>query len=794
MPMKLSGLEIVHRLGRGESIASVCSAAQISREEFDAWWKAELERRLPVTSGPGPANSAGPVEIVRDTWGIPHLLADTDEALFYGFGYAMAQDRLFQLDYLRRRALGRLSEVLGAESLDLDLVARTVNLGATAEAEWAAMGAEARQLMNAFSAGVNAYIAASADAPPVEFDLLDYKPEPWRPVDSLAIAGELRWYLTGRLPIIAVPELVRRKFGDGPQYQAFIRAEADEESIVPHGLYPSVQRGLESLSGTGGAAEPAPGSNNWVVAGPRTVTGKPLLASDPHIALGAVSCWYEVHLCGGSFNVAGMAYVGMPGVMFGRNEYVAWGCTNNACSQRNLYQEKTDAAHPDCFLFDGQWEPAQTREEVIRVRDAEPVRKTIRSSRHGPIIDELLPPALRSSEPVSLRWLGSDPCGWQEALLGMDRATSAEALREAMRPWIVPTFCLVFCDVDGHIGYQAVGRIPVRKFATRSYLEGWNPDHVWEGLIPFEGMPRLADPPRGFAITANNRPAPDDFPYPLAGVWPAGYRARRIREMIEGRDKLALDNIGAMQLDVLYQRAVDCVPSLLKLLAGAKEPALQQAVEDLRNWDGRMEPDSRAALIFELFFTHWCHAVAQEHFSGEAATLVSAAAPSLAVPLLHGDAINWFGPGKREAAVRSTLAAALDAIGTRLGPDRSQWTWGALHRSQQRHVLTARGDLASLLDQPSFPIRGNPYTVCNTGGDAEWQANLAGGYRMIVDMSVQPPEMWAVDAGSESGHPGSPHYCDQMGDWIAGRYHRLSLDRAAVDAAARHRLRLEPTG
>lgn len=792
MPMKLSGTEILQRLGRGESIASVCVAAQASREEFDGWWRAELERRVPAMTGVCPAGVNRPVEIARDTWGIPHIVAESDEDLFYGFGVAMAQDRLFQLDYLRRRARGRLSEVLGPESLELDLVARTVNLAAIAEAEWEAMGAEARRLLTAFAAGVNAVIEASADAPPIEFDLLAYRPEPWSPVDSLAIEGELRWYLTGRLPVIAVPELVRRKLGDGPQYQAFIRAEIDEESIVPPGHYPSQQRGVEPLAGTGGDPEPGPGSNNWVVAGSRSLSSKPLLASDPHIAFGAVSCWYEVHLCGSSFNVAGMAYAGMPAVMFGRNEHVAWGCTNNLCSQRNLYQEKIDAAHPDCFLFDGRWEPARRREETILVRGADPVRKTIRSSRHGPIIDELLPAALRGSEGVSLRWLGSEPCGWQEAMLAMDRATTADEFRAAMRPWSVPTFSVVFCDVDGHIGYQSVGRLPLRKLATRGYLEGWNPEHVWQGLIPYQEMPQLADPLQGFAITANNRPAPDDFPYPLAGVWPAGYRALRIRKLIEGRDKHSLDQMGAMQLDDLYLRALECVPALIGLLAGETQPALRQAVEELRRWDGRMEPESGAAAIFEVFFSHWCHAVAREHFSGDAAMLVSAAAASLGSQLLQADRIGWFAAGRREAAVRNSLAAALDTLSTRLGADRSGWTWGCLHRMQQRHVLSGRGDLAALLDLPARPVRGNPYTVCNTGGDAEWQAHLGGGYRMIVDMAVQPPEMWAIDAGSESGHPGSPHYADQMDDWLAGRFHRLSLSREAIDAAARSRLRLAP--
>ncbi|HEX7446224.1 MAG TPA: penicillin acylase family protein, partial [Pirellulales bacterium] len=786
--MKLSSSETLRRLGQGDAIAAVCAAAGIDRQQFDRWWRAEIESRVPPTEGVCSGQTAAPVEIVRDAWGIPHIVAANDTDLFYAFGYAMAQDRLFQLDYLRRRAWGRLSEVFGPETFELDLIARTIGLGAIAHREWAAASDETRNLLTAFSVGVNAVIAASADRPPIEFDLLDYRPEPWSPEDCLAIEGEFRWYLTGRMPVFAVPNMVRRKLGDGPLYRAFLQGEADEESILPPGAYLASRRGVEPLP-TGGDPAPAGGSNNWVVAGKRTATGKPLLASDPHIAFAAVSCWYEVHLCGGSFNVAGMAYAGMPAVMFGRNEQVAWGCTNNICAQRDLYQERTDAAHPDCFLFDGRWEPAGRREETIQVRGAAAVTKIIRSSRHGPIVDELLPEPTRTGEPVSVRWLGAEPCRWLEALLNMDRARSADELRAATREWRVPTFSVVFCDTAGHIGYQAVGRIPLRKQPERGFRPGWDAQHLWQGLIPFEGMPQLADPQRGFAATANNRPAPDDFAYPLAGVWSIGYRARRIRQMIEAREKLTFDDLGPMQLDVLSLRAVAAVPELLKLLGEASEPRKRQAVEELRRWDCHMAPESCAAAIFDVFFAHWSRAVAGEHFQGEAADLVAAACGGLALALLHDDAVGWFAPGRRVPAARDAFAAALDTLATRLGADLAGWQWGKLHRVQSRHVLSGRGELAALLDQPPQPVRGNMLTVCNTGSDADWQGTLGAGYRMLVDMSA-PAEMWAIDAGSASGHPGSRHYADQITEWIAGRYHRIPLARSAIDEIAKSRLTL----
>ena len=847
--MKLDAKELLKRLGAGESVEAVCAAGGLSRAEFDAWWQAEMRARVPGQRGSQPAVVNGVVRIDRNRWGIPHVSADTDEDLFFGFGYAMAQDRLFQLDYLRRKAVGRLSEILGPDGLELDVVARTLDIRRIADAEWRQTPDETRRLVTAFSHGVNAVIAASGDRLPIEFDLLDYTPEPWSPVDCLAIAGEFRAYLTVRLPVIFIPELGKRTLGEGALYRAFLEGEADDESILPPGSYPSAPVGTQPVgaavgdpeegvvtgqsctdSARGGAALASQGSNNWVIAGSRSTTGKPMVASDPHIAFAAVSCWYEVTLAGGSFNVTGMAYAGMPAVMFGRNERVAWGITNNICSQRDLYQERTDPAHPGAFLYDGQWEPARERVEAIEVRGGDTVRKTIRSSRNGPIVDELLPAPARANGPVSLRWLGttywptraaqSDEiggaapaghCGWLTALLGIDRAETVAGLREAVRSWRVPTWSLVLADEAGHIGYQAVGQIPVRSVEERGYRPGWDPAHQWQGLIPWEGMPRLSNPERGWIASANNRTAPDDFPYPLFGRWASGYRARRVRQLLEGQAKHSRDDFARMHQDVLSLRAVACVPALLQVLAGNSDAApephdggrgdaalassdrrIQEAAEHLAAWDCRMETDRIGAAIFDVFFGHWSQRVAAERFPVETAALVAGAVAGLATALLAADERGWFADGQREPAIVAAMVAALEELTGRLGPDMTEWHWGQLHKIHLRHVLTQRGDLGTLLDRGGRPVRGNGTTICNTGFDPNWGAAMGANYRLISDLSTDPPGLWAVDAQGQSGHPGSPHYGDQLTEWLNGRYHYLPLDRAAAAQEAVTTLTLTP--
>ncbi len=796
--MTLASKEILRRLGAGEPIASVCGAAGLTRPEFDAWWTAETAARVPAASGTRRAPGGIRAEIHRDGWGIPHVYAERDEALFFAFGYAMAQDRLFQLDWLRRKASGTLAEVLGPDGLELDTVARTVGLRRIAETEWRETPPETRALVEAFTAGVNALIEESRDRLPIEFDLLDYVPDAWVPVDCLAIAGELRYYLTVRYPVIAIPELAKRALGEGRLYAAFLQGEADDESILPPGAYPTRRSGVEPVGRGAGDPEEGRGSNNWVVAGARARSGKPMVASDPHIAFGAVSCWYEVHLAGGSFEVAGTGYAGIPAVFFGRTPRVAWGITNNICSQRDLYQEKTDPAHPGCFLYGGRWEPARERVEEIRVKGAAPVRTVIRDSRNGPIVDELLPAAARHTGPVALRWLGATPCGWLTSLLGMNRARSADKLRAALRGWRVPTWSLVFADADGHIGYQAAGAIPIRSAAERGYRPGWDPRHQWEGLIPFEGMPRLADPPRGWIATANNRPAPDDFPYPLSGTWSSGHRARRVRQMLEATPVATREDFVRMHQDVLSLRAVDCVPRLLKALNGAsaRSPRVTEAVPHLEAWDGRLEVDRVGAALFEAFFPRFCRAVADERFPPEQAELVAGAIAGLATELLDADTVGWFARTSREAVILGAFEATIADLERRLGPDMVTWTWGRLHQIRLQHVLSGRGELGGLLDCPpgggGLPVRGDGTTVCNTGYDPNYLAPMGANYRLIAELASTPPGLWAVDAQGQSGHPGSPHYGDQLAEWISARYHYLSLDRAEVAKTIQHTLTLEP--
>lgn len=806
--------DILRQLGAGESIDAVCHSTGWTRAEFDNWWQRESASRAPRCTGQLATGVRTKATIERDRWGIPHIFADSQHDLWLAFGLAMAQDRLFQLDYLRRKGLGRLAEVLGADALPMDLVARTVGLNRIAAAEWSRLPNETRDVLQAFAEGINAWIEQCHENLPIEFDLLDYRPEPWSPLDSLAIESEFRWYLTGRFPVIVMPEMAKRVLGDGPLYHDFCLGEEDQEAIVPAESYRDLQGPLggdvwsgltqRSREAVGQATgDPAgTGSNNWVVAGRHCRSGMPMVASDPHIAFEAVSCWYEAHLHGGGFNVAGMAYAGMPAIMFGRNECLAWGITNNICSLRDLYQERTDPAHPNCFQFAGHWEPARELTETIRVKGAEPVSRTIQFSRHGPVVNEILPLRESQTDPVTLKWLGAYQGGFLTALLGIDRARSVGEFREALRPWHVPTFNLVVADIEGKIAVQSVGRIPLRKTPERGYRSGSDPDQEWIGLLPFDAMPHAINPSRGWLATANNRLAGDDYPYPLYGTWASGYRAARIRQMIEA--KLAAsanggtsrgftcDDFRDMHQDALSLRAVSCLPPLLAALSDLTDTQIQTAVDILQNWDARVGADQVAPTLFNVFFTFWSKAVADVHFDGATAELLAKQAEGIASRLLTDDPHGWFPDGQRISRIRSVFSDTLAYLVQRLGPDMTAWQWGRLHRLPLKHVLSMHGDLGQLLNHGGVQVNGDMVTVCNTGSDPNWLATTGAGYRLIADLSTSA--LLAVDVQSQSGQPDTPHYSDQLTAWNAGEYHVLPLNRTEAAAIVVEKLHLCPLG
>ncbi len=790
----MSGLSaaVLRQLGQGRKIADVSAAAGLGRAEFEAGWQEELHRRLPRLSGAAPSRTQGRAEIARDRWGVAHITAESDADLYFALGYAVAQDRLFQLDWYRRRALGQVSEILGEGGLVDDTVARVVGLNRIAARQAKALPDQARRLIEAYAQGINAHIEAASASLPIEFALLDYKPRPWTVEDSVAVALEFSYYLTVRFPVIVLPEMAKRHLKEAALIDAYLHGEMGGETIVPRGAYPARPASAAAVSHSAGDPEDGIGSNNWVIDGSLAALGKPIVASDPHIAFRTTSHWYECHLKGGGFDVGGAHFVGFPGILIGRNAKVAWGLTNNAgSSQRDLYMELTDPGHPGQFQFDGKWEKAREVRETIHVRGAASVVKTVRYSRNGPIVDELLGIGAKTG-PISLKWLGDCLASWIPPVLEMNRARSVDSFRAALKPWVCPSNCLVFADVDGNIGYHCTGSIPLRRTPERGYRAGWDPAQQWIGTTPWEGMPQLKNPARGWIATANNPTAPDDFPYPLSGTWASDERARRCREMLEGRPRFDLEAFKDMQHDTLSLRARRAAPMLASLLGNHADPRLTEAGRYFVGWNHRISTDSVAALLFEVFTLTWNQRVARERFPAEIAPTMAGAIVGLGMQLLHDDKWGWFAPGGRDAALAETMRAVIDDLARRLGPDMSTWRYERLHLLRLKHYLSDHGELGRLLDRLGPPTGGSAITVCNSHFDSNYESDGGATCRFIADMSTSPPSFWNVLPQGQSGNPGSPHYCDQSSAWVNRVYHRVSFEGPDASQGGIDRLILEP--
>jgi len=779
---------------RGErSVEEVCRAAGVTRAELDAAGDAYLKRRLPPAEARLRAAVSGPVEILRDRAGVPHVYAGTTPDLYFGLGFAMAQDRLWQMDRLRRRALGRQAEVLGPAYVKSDLLHRTVGIDVIAAAEVERTDEGTRGILEAFVRGINRQIEVCASDLPIEFALLDYSPEPFSPRDVIAILRGMWWSLNGRLENLVVAEAARLLPTEELR-AAYLTPEAPEERIIPPGSpYPPESLPLPAPTDLVAGMGDATGSNNWAVAGRRTTTGRAILCSDPHQAFWLPSSWYEYAVHGPEDDAAGAGHPGVPGLWWGANGDIAWGLTNNAASTRDLYVEEVHPSDPSLYRDGNTWRRLAERTVEIAVRSQEPQRHTLRSTVRGPIVNATLPSVVEGGDPpLSLRWVGQEHLDDVRAAIAIGRARDWPSFRAALRDWSVAVFNFGYADRTGRVGYQCAGRVPVRGRQARGYRQAGEPADAWQGYVPFEAMPRLEDPPRGYVASANNRVVPDDYPYPFYGAWAGGHRATRIKQGVEAKERVGVEDMIALQNDVESCRAERLCPPLLRRLAGSDDPDVRLLVETLRAWDYRYTLDTPAPAFFETLLHAWQERVAAERFPARLVPLVKAQG-GVAARLIESDEVPWFASGTR-AALLETARAAVAEVRRLFGTDPSGWRWGAVHRAHWRHVLSGEAS-ASAFDVGPLPVDGCGDAVRNTGTGVTppYSANSGAEYRLVVDFG-DPTSFRAVQNVGNSGQPGSPHYADQFPCWVAGTYHVVHLDRSKVEGELEGKTTLEPEG
>jgi penicillin amidase len=747
-----------------------------------------LRTSLPETDGRlALSGLAAPVEIKRDAHGIPTITARSGRDAAFALGFVHAQDRLFQMDAMRHYGAGRLSEWLGSATLPLDRFTRTLGLYRLAEQQYALLSADLRAALDAYAAGVNAYLAQHRGAWPLEYYLLRTTPEPWRPADTLVWGKLMALQLAGSF----YRELTHARIAERlkPQDLAVLYPPYPGDAPVTLGDLAALRDlPLDAIyAALPARADPVFASNNWVVDGKHTQTGKPLLANDPHLGLSAPSVWYLVRIETPTTSLAGVTSPGGPFVVLGHNAHIAWGFTTTESDVADLFIEKLDPADKTRYQTPAGPLPFTIREEKILVRDAAPVTIEVRATRHGPVISDLggnyaKVAAEGTVLALSATWLAPDD-KTPDAAWALDHAQNWQQFRDGLKDFAAPQQNMVYADVEGNIGFIAPARVPIRaKGDGWLPAPGWSGDYDWTGYIPFDRLPQALDPPSGRFVSANNKIVPDSYPYFLSRDWDLPNRAARINALLDATPVQSPDASAAIQGDILSPMAKDLLPLMLETRPASARAAA--ALERLKAWDGRMARGETAPLLFSAWLRQLGRALFAKKL-GDAFDSYGGMHPDV-VRLILTKHPEWCEqsaeapPSCGEALARS-LEAALDDLTERYGAAMGEWRWGHAHEAAFTNQVFARVPLLRGLFRTRIAADGGDDTLnraASFGRDAsEPFADVHGPtLRMIVDLSNIAETRFMIAPG-QSGNPFSPHYSDLMGPWREVAY--LTLEGGA---------------
>jgi len=673
------------------------------------------------------------VRIERDANGIPTIHAASLEEASFGLGFVHAQDRLWQLETHRRIGAGRLAEAFGESALENDKFLRALGVRRAAAAQWARTGARARAVVEAYTAGINAFLRDGLRARPPEFVVLGLHPEPWTPEDSLAWAIMMAWDLGGNwgtellrmrlaltLPVARIGQLLPPYPGEAPlavrDYAALYRELRIDGRLGTQALAAAPESGVEGA-----------GSNNWVVAGARSATGRPLLANDPHLKLSAPALWYLARIVTPELEVAGATLPALPGVVLGQNEHVAWGFTNTAPDVQDLYLERLRPDDPDQYQTPDGWARFDTFDEVIRVRGAPDVAVPVRATRHGPVISEagrategLTGPPAKPAYALALRWTALDPDpGAVEAALGFNTARSVAEFVAASARHNAPMQNMVVADRDGHIGFVAAGRVPLRRpgndLKGLAPAPGWEARYDWAGTLPAELTPREFDPPRGWIATANQRIHGADYAHHLTSEWAPPYRQQRIEQLLQAQPRHDIDSLRRIQSDVVSLATLRLLPFLQR--ANAAHSLAAAAQRELAGFDGTMDAGRAAPLVFWAWARHLADALFADEVGAALWQRTGRSFRDAMEGVLERDDA-WWCDDKGTAATETcagrvdlAFARALDELQAAYGPDVAAWRWGRAHVARSEHRPFSHVRPLARWFELRTPVGGDTYTV-----------------------------------------------------------------------------------
>lgn len=777
------------------------------------------------------------VRVLRDDRGIPHIYASTDHDLMFAQGFTHAQDRFFEMDFRRHITAGRLSELFGKDQLDTDKFLRTLGWRRVAEQEVALLRPETLALLQAYADGVNAWLADhSGRSLSLEYAILGlqvkgYTPEQWTPVDSIAWLKAMAWDLRGNIDdelartIAAAAVGAKRAEELYPAYPYDLHAPIVTtggvrnltvfDSAAPATLNTAktmrdIAALIEQMPGYFSTKTEGIGSNSWVVSGEHTTTGKPLLANDPHLSASMPSIWTQVGLhcevqspsC--TFDLSGWSFSGFPGVIIGHNARVGWGFTNLGPDVADLVLEKVTG---DSYVVDGVEQPLAAVTETIKVAGGDSVQWTSRATKHGPLISDVSESYAKAAGDggfaVALHWTALNPGRTADAVFMLDRADDWSSFREAARSFEVPSQNLLYADVDGNIGYQAPGRIPIRSgYDGRWPVPGWDSKYAWTGYVPFDALPSILNPKSGFIVTANQAVIHAlTYPYFLGSDWSYGARSQRIRDVIAGwlaeDRKVSIADMQGLQMDDRSEIASILIPAFRQAFGTSGGGVLG----DWAKAGYRMDADSAGAALFAAVWKHLALDVFRDELPKEYSIDGGDRWFEVMRNLLQDPTNAWWDDTRtpkvetRDDALKAAVLEGIDEINARFGTDTTKWRWGAMHTLTLTNQTLGKSGIRAiemLFNRGPIAVSGSSSVVLATGWplDTSYEVDWLPSMRQVLDLSNWDHSTW-VHLTGQSGHAYSPHYVDQTDAWVAGTTFPWPFSTAAVEAAASDTLTLK---
>jgi penicillin G amidase len=820
-PARPSSRKFIFRL-----VVAVLILLLIAFLAFDVWFYRAVRAALPQRDGTiHLAGLTNPVIVTYDSLGVPHIASSNLPDLLFAQGYITAQDRLWQMDMTRRFAAGEMSAVLGPEYVKVDREQRILGLRQVAERAVANMAPAQRAQFEAYAAGVNAYIAQHQKTLPLEFRFLTYFPHVWTAEDSALVGLSMAEFLNHYLyknelfkeKVLAKlgPELTADLFVNSswrdhppgakspsmenetpqqtnPEEEEEERTPGKPQKQIPRGLKPARSNKSSLLFGMpkgmplqleSADEQLQPGSNDWVVSGAHTISGKPLLSNDMHLDLRIPNVWYEAHLTAGDFDVAGVTLPGVPFVIVGHNRYIAWGFTNLGPNVEDVYVEKFNDQGE--YLTPQGWVKPEHRKEVIEVKGKPEVNLDVVTTRHGPIITEAVPGEKRQ---LALKWVIYDPNVSSTVFFDVDSAKNWQEFRAAFSHFGAPGQNVVYADVDGHIGYQATGAIPIRAAGGSVPVPGDDDSHEWTGYVPFDQLPSVYDPPSGIIATANSRITPDGYPYLLSIEWIAPYRTERIYKLLNAKKKLAPPDMLAIQTDIFSEFDRYCAERLVYAVdhTPGASARVRQAADLLRNWDGMMTTDSAAPTVAYFSRKKLEELLLKLKLGDDWKEYRWFMSPVWLENVLAHQPARWLPQGYANydelltAAVQGAMDDG-DASGS-----LALWKWGRVHRVDIQHPFWSHFPILKRGAGPGpQPLSGDDQTV------KQVSTHFGPSERLTVDFSNLDNSTLNIVNG-QSGNIFDEHYNDQWDAYYLGRTFVLPFSARAVQQAGAHHLRLEP--